>query len=319
MAELNFHTGASTQSNSKDLDSQYPAVDNATTRGVDVNATSPAAQQSTRGLSQAELNDPNAIAVNIADKTSPIVILFGPPSCGKTMTLVRLARYLRTIGFNLDPVPSFRPGSDTQYASMCNAFPSMIGSTDAADSTKGISFMLVRILDRAGNVKCQILEAPGEYYYNPNNALEPNVGFPAYLNTIKNSKSKKIWCFIVEPRWAYQNQASSYVAKIGKCKDYMRAGDKAIFLLNKIDQTPFVISPGQVNMRAARKEIMDLFPGIFTPFQKSGVFGKSDNFLIVPFQTGDFAPKATGGYSYQEGPNEYPKAFWDAIMSLVRG
>ena len=51
------------------------------------------------GLTNEETKDPNEISITIADQKTPIVVLFGPPSCGKTMTLVRLTRYLRTIGF----------------------------------------------------------------------------------------------------------------------------------------------------------------------------------------------------------------------------
>ncbi len=51
-------------------------------------------------LPQDENNDPNAIKVTIEDEKTPIVVLFGPPSSGKTMILVRLTRYLRKIGFN---------------------------------------------------------------------------------------------------------------------------------------------------------------------------------------------------------------------------
>ena len=44
------------------------------------------------GLSAVEVNDPNKIQIEIADKEAPIVILFGQPACGKTMTLVRMTR-----------------------------------------------------------------------------------------------------------------------------------------------------------------------------------------------------------------------------------
>ena len=51
-----------------------------------------------RSLSEKELNDPDQINVTIADKNAPLVILFGPPKCGKTMLLVRLTRFLKARG-----------------------------------------------------------------------------------------------------------------------------------------------------------------------------------------------------------------------------
>lgn len=285
------------------------------------NEIKPTAQKEPQimGLSEEEIRDPNAISITIADKSNPIIVLFGPPSCGKTMTLVRLTRYLRTIGFNVEPITSFRPSADAHYAKMCNDFPAMIGSSDAANSTKNISFMMVRVLDNVGRVKCQILEAPGEYYYNPDDTTEPNVEFPRYVNAIKNCANRKIWCYMVEPNWKFADQAHNYVAKIHKLKRNMRPADSAIFIFNKIDLTPFVISPGEVNMKSARKEVEDLYPGIFAPFLSRGVFGTSDNFILTPFHTGDYSKKISGGYSFQEGPDEYPKKLWETILKLVRG
>lgn len=271
------------------------------------------------GLSEEEIKDPNAISINIADNSSPIVVLFGPPSCGKTMTLVRLTRYLRTISFTVEPITSFRPSTDEHYSKMCNEFPLMIGSSDAADSTKNISFMMVRVIDDFGKVICQILEAPGEYYYNPDDKNEPNVDFPRYVNAIKNSPNRKIWCYMVEPQWEYSDQSINYVSKIHKLKRNMRPADKAIFIFNKIDLTPFVITPGQVNMVSAKKEVEDLYRGIFAPFRTKGVFRTSDNFELIPFQTGDYNKKIGGGFSFEPGPDEYPKKLWNTILKLVRG
>lgn len=271
------------------------------------------------GLTKEETKDPNEICITISDQKTPIVVLFGPPSCGKTMTLVRLTRYLRTIGLKVEPINSFRPSSDEHYKKMCTDFPGMIGSTDAANSTKNISFMLVRVLDSVGRVKCQILEAPGEYYYNPDDPNEPMADFPRYVNAIKNSSNRKIWCYMVEPQWKYADQSVNYVTKIHTLKRGMRPVDKAIFIFNKIDLTSFVISPGKVNLQSARNEIKNLYPGIFTPFQAQGVFGILDNFELVPFHTGDYSKKIAGGYSFQEGPVEYPKKLWKTIEKMIKG
>ena len=63
------------------------------------------------GLSDAELSNPDNIMVTIADQNVPIVVLFGPTTCGKTMTLIRLTRYLQKYGYKVSPVRSFRPFS----------------------------------------------------------------------------------------------------------------------------------------------------------------------------------------------------------------
>ena len=59
-----------------------------------------------RGLSHTELGNPDNIMVTIADQRIPIVVLFGPPTCGKTMTLIRLTRYLQKDGYKVSPVRS---------------------------------------------------------------------------------------------------------------------------------------------------------------------------------------------------------------------
>ena len=74
-----------------------------------------------KGLSKAEYEDPNQIRVTIADTKAPIVVLFGPPACGKTMTLVRLARFLNKRGYIISPIRTFRPNDDLNYVELCKA------------------------------------------------------------------------------------------------------------------------------------------------------------------------------------------------------
>lgn len=270
------------------------------------------------GMSKEELEDPNRINVTIADKKAPLVILFGPPACGKTMTLVRLTRYLRSEGYKISPIKSFRPSYDKNYESICNDYDLMINQTNAAKSTELISFMLVEIILN-GKRLCQILEAPGEYYFNPQN---PNAQFPNYVNTIINSGNRKIWCIMLEPDWENHADRSNYVTRIHSLKKRMRPKDRTIFVLNKIDLTNFVISPGRINIGQARRDVENLYPGIFAPIRNMNPitrFFSEWRCDFVPFQTGDFTKASNNELTYQEGPQEYPAKLWNMILKRING
>ena len=271
-------------------------------------------------------NDPNKITVTIADETTPLVILFGPPSCGKTMTLVRLARYLRGLnGYTIQPVTSFRPSTDKNYKEICTHFDSMINSENAADSTNLINFMLVKILYQGKSI-CQILEAPGEHYFNP----QVPTGKPEdirYINTIINSKNRKIWAIIVEPDHTNKNMKNeqdrkNYADKITNLKKNIKSRDKILFVFNKIDETPYIISPGKVQMREAMREIRNLYPNVFVPFKNEVPilkWWKEYNFEFIAFQTGSY-PKCTDGtLGFENGHDIYPENFWKTIVKLIRG
>ena len=45
--------------------------------------------------------------MTILDTNTPIIILFGPPVCGKTMMLLHLTRYLECIGYRVEPDYAF--------------------------------------------------------------------------------------------------------------------------------------------------------------------------------------------------------------------
>lgn len=262
-------------------------------------------------------NDPNKINVNIADNRTPLVILFGPPSCGKTMTLVRLTRYLKKEGYKISPIETFRPSDDKSYKEMCKNYDKMISQNDAAKSTGLINFMLVEILKNGKRI-CQILEAPGEGYFDP---ADPKRAFRNYVNTIINCNNRKIWCIIVEPNWGEHSNRIDYVSRIHYLKTRMRLTDKTIFLFNKIDTTNFVISPGRINIKQARREVENLYPGIFTPFKNMNPitrFFSEWRCNFVPFQTGDFTDSNTS-LTYQEGPREYPAKLWNTIVKNIRG
>jgi hypothetical protein len=270
------------------------------------------------GLSAIEMSDPNSISVTIKDPNAPLIILFGPPACGKTMTLVRLTRFLKKQGYKISPVKTFRPSEDKNYENLCNKFDELINDSNAAKSTDQISFMLINVVKSDGKSLCQILEAPGEYYFNPE---KPNNPFPNYVNTIINSGNRKIWSILVEPDWKNDIDRRNYVSKITNLKQKMRMNDKVVFIYNKIDKTNFVRSVGNINITSAIEDIQNLYPNIFVPFLNqipiTKLF-KKYNCEFVPFQTGDYTD-AINGLTYQEGPDEYCNNLWSTLLKNIKG
>ena len=247
--------------------------------------------------------DVNSIQITISDKQTPLILLVGPPACGKTMTLIRLARYLKEKGYQLEPVRTLRPSTDKAYLDLCNNFNAMLSTPLAANATSLISFMLVRVL-RQGKVLCQILEAPGEHYFNPN---DPHSPFPTYLNQIFANRMRKIWAFIVEKDWRDEQNRIDYVQRIRDLQLQVDPRDRAIFLFNKIDLTNFVLGRGRVNRSAAKKDIEDNYPGIFEPFRNThpiSSFWRPWRCEFLPFQTGTYTADSRNGQLYfQSGPH----------------
>lgn len=297
------------------VDNNAPVVTNQTANPVI--ATPAQSDGGVHGLNAREMNDPNSIRVTISDDKSPLVILFGPPACGKTMTLVRLTRFLQAEGYIVSPIRTFRPTQDTNYANICDQFNDTMNSDNAASSTDRISFMLVEVIKNGRRI-CQILEAPGEYYFNPK---KPNAPFPNYVNTIIASSNRKVWTIMVEPDWMDRTDRANYVSRINHLKQSMRAKDCAVFVFNKIDKTNFVRSVGNINKNAAITEVGNLYPNIFVPFMNQNPVSKlwrKYNCDFVPFQTGTYTD-AVNGLTYQEGPREYCVNLWNCIMKKIRG
>lgn len=310
--DINTNPIDTTEINDGGNDIQVEDINAGTNNGNNVVPNTPA------GLTLEELNDPNNIRVAISDPKTPIVVLYGPPSCGKTMTLVRMTRYLQSQGYSVVPDKTFRPTYDSNYRQLCENFDQMINSNQAATSTTNISFMLVKVL-KNGKPVCQILEAPGEYYFSPD---DPNRQYPAYVYSILQSVNRKVWAVMVEPDWNDSIPRANYVSRIRSLKTMMSSRDKVIFVYNKIDLTPFVYGVGQVNTGEAIRNIQNLYPNIFVPFENKNPLTKfftKYNCEFVPFMTGSYAQTMTGGFTYIEGHYIYAQKLWQAMLKLING
>lgn len=189
--------------------------------------------------------------ITIADKQSPIVMLFGPRSSGKSMTLVRLSRYLRDCGYTVKVDKTFK--SDTKYKEKCEKFLKDLDTKEALSGNAFTDFLLVKII-KNGTTVCQFLEAPGEHYFDPEDVSARN--FPPYMTEIiRKLKNRKIWAFITEAEWDVNNSVKkSYVRRISNCKaQLVKNTDRFIILYNKVDQKDELFDDGRIHISSAER------------------------------------------------------------------
>jgi len=315
--DANFNPSPSDSSNAYSNDSVEPVDETVSQDGGSDDFEAKTVTQHA-GLSSEELNDPNSIKVTLSDPKTPVVVLYGPPSCGKTMMLVRMTRYLKKKGYTVSPDTNFRPTHDTNYRQLCENFDEMINSNNAARSTSNISFMLVKVL-KNGKPVCQILEAPGEFYFNPD---APKRDYPAYVHEIIGSQNRKVWAIMVEPDWSDWAPRKNYVDRIARLTSMQASHDRTIFVYNKIDLTPYVRKQGQVDVKSAITQVEQLYPGIFASFINTNPITKwwrVYNCEFVPFMTGSYSQTMRGEQTYTESHESYADKLWKAILKQING
>lgn len=273
---------------------------------------------------QSTINQNNAKTYNvvITDHNAPMVILFGPPSCGKTMTLVRLTRYLSGT-YDFMPDQAFRNSTDAEFNELCKNFNAAVGTDKAADGTKYIDFMLLRVNERRnGRTICQFVESPGEFLFNPQN---PTAQFPAYLQQIIASNNRKIWLIFLEPGMN-QEDRFAYVKKIQNLRSVIDSRDRIIFVENKVDlpaTSSYILSPTNINMDGLFRYIDGLYPQLFKSFTSKGLFWPKKRYDFTAFQTGTYVEgqDANGKpyKSFQAGHDSHPRRLWEIIYKRIRG
>lgn len=270
--------------------------------------------------------NPNDITVRVSDPKAPIILLFGAPSSGKTMTLVRLARYLRSRkGYSVSVDPQFVTTKDVwEYAENSAKFNQMLGTTTALQGTGRNDFLFVRVCDERGKLICQILEGAGEDYFPKSGTNRAQTPFPSYMTGIFNSNNKKIWMFLTEPDWdVNQIDREEYVQRIAYCKNqfFNSKRDKSIILYNKVDKSNFVYGPGQVHTKNAQNYCNNEYTGLFQIFRNTSPLPWAEKYTckFVPFSTGVYGETTDGQYGhYDISHDSYPYHLWETIMDCIK-
>lgn len=263
-----------------------------------------------------ELHDVNNITVTIPDKDTPIAVFFGSQASGKTLALLRMIRYLEGKEYSVVPEEVFRPQTDKHYTKMCVGLKDMAYSNYAPGGTDVISFMLVKILDPVGNPICQILEAPGEHYFDGS----ANLTFPTYINAIRTAPNRKIWVFFVEQGWGKDDgERNRYAQKICQMQQLISPKDKVVFLFNKADKkrnTQYKPN-GEPNLPVFFNNIKNQYPNIFSKYQNHGLakfmFGEY-NFKMLCFSSGVFNTTADGREVWTLESDSYCIKLWNALV-----
>ena len=286
------------------------------------NQQADAAQRGASNNDKGSRQNAATINVSIADQQTPIVILFGPSQCGKTMTLVRLTRYLSS-KYSFVPDKAFKDSSDDEYKALCDNFDNAVDRDEAADGTNYIDFMLLRVNQKRHGTICQFLESPGEYLFDPDNK---DAGFPGYFQTILDAPNRRIWVFFLEPTLSNEEK-KAYVKKITQNITFGNQ-DRFIFLVNKIDMPitkELMTTTDSVDEAGLRRYVDEAFKDLTSceKFSIEKLFSTKELYRIIGFQTGTYTwGKTADGNSFKTfhaGHDSHPKRLWQAIEDAVNG
>ncbi len=260
----------------------------------------------------------NHIPINTGAIDSPFVVFFGPMESGKTVGLIRLAKFLEiNINASVKVNESFR--YDNNYQKVIESFQAaMADPSSTPGRTQQMNFLLTDIYVKTKKW-AQFLEAPGEDFFSQT-APEMNTRWKPYLNQIMAMNRRKTIIVFFEKnmlttpaqRQAYAQRVISF---INLC-DFKK--DKLILLYNKVDNSPEIFMNGRVSSEAIKQNLIQN-PDYKALFQaiKNNRFIKKIGYL--PFSSGAFYHDAnTNKESMTMGNDNYPKALWHQIEQAIR-
>ncbi len=303
------------------LSNEEATVHKAKESGKDVAPEQPVKQTVTPTYTTNQAPIPTTI---INNPEVPVVVFVGPPASGKSMILVRLAKYLRSQGYTLKTDDTFL--NTQEYQEGCEKFKDSLNTVVALDGS--VEYLLVSVY-KNGREVAKLLEAPGEDFYTTdpekikqgkNNRIEP------YLATIMTSRNPKSYVMLLDldspisfrkdeyHRSSYiQRFLTDFYSKVNKDRD------RIVLLYNKIDVTMWGSINGCENPQQARKDAELYYRELFAKMKvpKLAGFITLDNFVFKTFCTGMFAQHVDSQgreiQTYNIADDIYPRELWNEI------
>ncbi|MCF0075202.1 hypothetical protein LZD49_32265 [Dyadobacter sp. CY261] len=250
--------------------------------------------------------------IEINGISGPLVIFFGPRNIGKTVTLLRLCTHIAH--YDIRPDETFR--TDDQYQDTIKTFEEVRRNLKFAPSATGnINFLLLNVT-HMGSRFCQILEAPGEHFFDEEN---PGKDYPVYLNKIINSDYRKVYVIFFSLDMFKKDQDKfNYTSKIGRLlrERVNSKRDRVVIVCNKADLQPFM-NAGKPVEREFRDALykQDTFRLLYDTLEKGG-FG---HIPFVPFSAGSFIDDGEGKFAFALSDKQYPARLWQEIHNSIEG
>ncbi len=251
--------------------------------------------------------------IRINDISGPLVVLFGPRSVGKTVTLIRLCNYISR--YEIRPSENFRTDK-SEYRKTIDTFERLRRDTQFAPVATGtINFLLLDVTYQ-GNKFCQFLEAPGEHFFD---AEDPTRAYPAYFNQILSSGYRKVFLFFFELNMFNSDQdRKNYADKIALLtRERISARrDRVIIVCNKSDLQPFIRNGKPIESEYKNALYQS------AAFARLKDVLKTSGFKRIPFvafSAGTFTQDAAGRLVFAASPEHYPQRLWREIHECVEG
>lgn len=263
--------------------------------------------------------------IRIGDSSAPVIILFGSPASGKSMTLVRLARYLRKKGLTVKADRTFKAG--VAYIDLCNQFENHLNTRTALPSTKDDEFLMVKIYEN-GRLITHILEAPGEHFFKPLSQNDIHVSGqlnmrPYLTKIIDQIPNRRIWTFLLQAQWPVDGKNyDAFVDTVRTCKDrFIQPADRTVLLYNQVDVLSHLFKNAKVMSKPAEHAMKSEYTGIDIIFKNTNPITslwKDYTYFFVPFSTGTYTME-NGEKVYTESNDYFPMTLWETLKKCIKG